>query len=376
MWTLSLSNGQTCISTGKDPNSSCSSSEPCRVVHRNDDCPMKRRGIRLPNPIERCPLLQSLSYGHCEPTRDSDTLNVTESKVISLSPHLYSIDSQYFGVNISWDHPYNPTEGYELRIRRNSELIGCYCLRDPLLRNFDFDPAIIPNIYRDVNELSMDIEIYLLIGELKNREESKTTARPIQWPKSCLDISDFRDPTCGLPLYHPPTNITIHSRVDAKDVTLDVQWSYHTKFIYPTIFYVEVFNANNPFSEFSTFIVNNTQSIQIILQLNNFIMYNISIQPYVQCSGLANRTYTLGCGLRSPPVSPTVLSLALSKPPSRQPLSQPPALKTNSPIQEVIFIGVFAVIVMGIDILIFLAILKLIAQRKKRELLELKKSTV
>ena len=288
MWTLS--NGQTCISTGKDPNSSCSPSESCRDVHRYDDCPIKNRGFRLPNPIERCPLLQSLSYGHCEPTRDSDTLNVTESKVISLSPHLYSINTLYFGVNISWDHPNNPTEGYELRIRRNSELIGCYCLRDPNLRNFDFDPVIIPNEYRDTNELSMDIEIYLL-SALEKREESKTISRPIQWPRSCLDISDFRDPTCGLPFYHPPTNILIYECRVAGNTTLNIQWNYSTEFIEPTTFYFQVFDSEkSPIDEtrfHMSFVVHNTTSVEIS-GLNSSIKYAVNVQSYVHCSGLVS----------------------------------------------------------------------------------------
>lgn len=307
-----VSYGQTCSSTGpgEDPaSSSCSRSKPCRADHPHEDMECVPHPTPFPYPsslpqgITRCPTRNGAAM-RCPSPSDTSTSLLLKNTISSVAVELNSIDYIRFAVNVSWDHSYNPTGGYEVRIKTSSLLVDCFCLDDPDLRGLYIDDKLAypPLTYQATSaSASITVEVLPLSSTTIPEDHIKIEATASTWPRSCLDINHSSS-TCGLPVYASPSDIDVYGHVVGKEAVLDVKWHYETEYVAPTVYYVEVYNVLN-INEFYTFAVTNANSIEIS-HLDSSTQYYVHVQPYVHCSGLANRTYTLGCGLWSKPVSP------------------------------------------------------------------------
>ena len=300
-WTLSY--GQTCSITG---SGSCSRSKPCRNDHPFEDVQCLPYPVFVPLPpalpegISRCPMRWGEALRCKYPIGDSNMTRVPGNGSVSVSTELNAIDYNYFAVNISWSHPHIYSGGYELRIKDDGYLIECYCISDPDLSNLYVDSQLTFPPFSYHTSSSLDIELILLTDALP--EDSTSAELQIKWPSSCLDIL-HNSTTCALPVYGPPSEVAVHQYFSrSSEVVLDVQWQYETMFTLPSVYYVEVYNVHDIFN-FYTFMVTNSTSI-LIGHLDPSVQYGVRVQSYVHCSGLANRTYDLGCGLWSRAVSP------------------------------------------------------------------------
>lgn len=315
--------GQTCSSVGgASRSSSCHRSRPCRVDHPLEDIQCVPNShvpfpypTSLPPSITRCQTRNGRAQ-RCRPSGDVNRTLLYNNAITSATVDLNSIDYVRFAMNVSWNHSHNPTGGYEVRISDQYYLVECYCVSDPDLRSLYVDDTIAypPFTYRSSSGGSITVEVLLLSDQA---DDSLGANVMTDWPRSCLDI-EHTSSTCGLPVYNSPSDVTVYkrpSKSSASEGTLDVHWQYETSFVNPTLYYVEVYNIQN-INEFYTFVVNNTNSIEID-HLSSSAEYYVLVQSYVHCSGLANRTYALGCGLWSRPVQPA--SLQTRQPPARSP---------------------------------------------------------
>lgn len=238
---------------------------------------------------ENCPL----------PSGVNETL-LSDNRIVSASVSLNSIDYIRFAMDVSWNHTYNPTGGYELRVSDDYFLLDCFCINNPNDRSLYLDDQIAypPFTYRTGNSGVINVEVRLLSGLPGASVGANVT---MQWPRSCLDIN-HTSATCGLPVYNSPSDVAVSSRLGESGDVLDIHWQYETAFVNPTMFYVEIYGVQD-MNEFYTFVVNNTNSIEVS-HVAPSKQYYVHVQSYVHCSGLANRTYSLGCGLWSRPVKP------------------------------------------------------------------------
>ena len=308
-----LSSGQTCISTEDSPDGTCSKSESCMTDYREEECHILINPVILPPPlppdITRCPVFGLTDYGRCIP---ESSVNINEAILresnMSVTVNLYSINVQSFAMVIAWNHVYNPTEGYEVRIKEDGKVRECYCIRNRSRRSFYVDDRTPFNYLMDKK---LDIEILLLSTNLP--EDIIKTSFSSEWPSSCLDIN-YNETTCGLPVYHPPGDVNVYRHLTTpQTVTLDINWNYTTEFNDPRVYYIQIQEVNNSLDGFyQTFVTNNTKSVQIS-QLNSSLKYTVKIQAFVQCSGLANWTLyfdgiiALGCGYWSRLLKPSLL---------------------------------------------------------------------
>ena len=315
-----LSYGQTCSSTGEGPAaSSCSRSKPCRADHPHEDMECVPHPAlfpypsSLPNGITRCPTRNGAAL-RCPSPSDTNASVLFDNRISSIAIELDSIDYIRFAVNVSWDHPYNPTGGYEVRVKANSHLVDCFCLDDPNQRDLYIDDKLAyPPLTYQATSTSITVELMPLTNNVpESNIKIETTS---QWPTSCLDIN-HSSTTCGLPVYSSPSDIDVYEHVVDKEAVIDVKWHYETEYTAPTMYYVEVYNVQD-INEFYTFAVTNANSIEIS-HLDSSTQYYVHVQPYLHCSGLANRTYTLGCGLWSKPVSPIIYPDSLKHQPSER----------------------------------------------------------
>lgn len=301
MWTLSF--GQTCTS---DVASSCSRSKPCRVDHPLEDVECVPKPVvssnltPLPAGVTRCPVRWGEVLRCKYPTGDSSETLVPGSGSLSVSVELQATNYKRFAVNMSWQTTHNISSGFEVRIKDDGYLIQCYCINDSKNRLYLDDRSVFsPYSYHAAHSI-MDVEVILLTDALP--KNSTTASAQVKWPHSCLDI-EHNNSTCGLPVYSPPSEVTVHKYLSRSSETiLDIQWYYETIYTFPTTYYVEVYNIEDIF-DFYTFVVKNTSSV-IISRLDSSVQFGVRVQPYVHCSGLANRTYSLGCGLWSRTASP------------------------------------------------------------------------
>lgn len=317
-----LSRGQTCSNTGtgEDPASSCSRSKPCRADHPHEDLECVPYPALFPYPSSllqgttRCPTRNGAAMRCPSPLDVESTSLLSDNRISSVAIELNSIDYIRFAVNVSWNHSYNPTGGYEVRVKANSLLVDCFCLDDPDIRDLYIDDELAyPPLKYQATSTSITVEVMPLSNTVPEKHiKAQATS---QWPRSCLDI-DHSSTTCGLPVYGPPSDIDVYEHVVDKEAVLDVKWHYGTEYMAPTMYYVEVYNVQN-INEFYTFAVTNANSIEIS-HLDSSTQYYVHVQPYVHCSGLANRTYTLGCGLWSKPVSPILSPDSLKRQPSER----------------------------------------------------------
>jgi hypothetical protein len=226
---------------------------------------------------------------------------LNDSEITSVTVDLNSIDYIRFAANVSWSQPNNPTGGYEVRVRDEYFLIQCFCVSDPSLRGLNIDDSLAypPFTYRSGSSGVITVEIL----PLADLSEGLLGANGIaDWPSTCLDIN-HSSATCGLPVYNSPSGVVVSkhpSRSSASEQALSVHWQYQTSFGNPTLYYIEVYNVQD-IREFYTFAVDNTNSV-VIDHLAASTQYYVHVQSYMHCSGLANRTYPLGCGLWSRPV--------------------------------------------------------------------------
>lgn len=305
LWTLS--SGQTCYNSGSDAAGGiCSRSRPCRVDHPFEDveCVPSRAPFlfpsSLPAGITRCPR-EGYNVFRCDALVPVNETLTRDSEISSVAVELNSIDFKRFAMNVSWNHSYNPTGGYELRVKRDNYLTECYCISNPDVRNLYLDDRMTypPFLYRDTNSV-FTIEVLLLSNALP--EDDIKASVSSSWPSSCLDIS-HTSATCGLPIYTSPSDVTVHKKFSkSHEMILGIQWSYQTAYVHPTVYYIELSNAYD-INDYFTFVTKNTNSIHID-HLAPSTQYIVHIQPYVHCSGLANRSYGLGCGDWSRPTSP------------------------------------------------------------------------
>lgn len=317
LWPLCC--GQTCSNAGHATGGSCHRSRPCRADHPLEDIEcVPNSHVPFPYPsslppgITRCPSTNGMAQ-RCQPLVDVNATFLYDNMITSSSMDLSSIDYIRFAMNVSWNHSYNPTGGYEVRVRDEHFLIDCYCVNDPNLRSLYLDDRVAypPFTYRSGNSGAITVQVLLLSGVPEGSLGANVTT---DWPRSCLDINHTSS-TCGLPVYNSPSDVAVYKRSSNSEETLDIHWRYKTAFVKPVLYYVEVYNVQD-INEFYTFVVNDTNSIEIS-HLASFTQYYVHVQSYVHCSGLANRTYTLGCGLWSRPVKP-------ARQQSRQPAARNP----------------------------------------------------
>lgn len=307
-------NGLTC--SGRTPDSSCRHSKPCRADHPNEDLECAPNAhvpfaypSSLPFGVSRCPWRNG-EVGRCQPlVKDVNETLLFDSLIASAAVELKAIDYIRFGMNVSWSHSFNPTGGYEIRVKDNYDyLIDCYCLNDSDVRNLFLDDSMAypPYTYHE-GESTVLIQVLPLHNSSHHSLAAEVTT---SWPASCLDIVHTSD-TCALPIYHSPMDVTVRKRRLRSNLTqerLDITWHYQTSYTLPTAYYVEIYNTEDIF-EFYTFMVNSTNSIEV-KHLPASTQYSIRVQPYLHCSGLANRTYSLGCGIWSRPVRPLGQNIA------------------------------------------------------------------
>lgn len=329
LWPLCC--GQTCSSTGQS-GSSCHRSRPCRADHPSEDieCVPNPHApfpypSSLPPRITRCPRSNGMDQ-RCQPVVDVNETVLYENRITSAAVDLNSIDYVRFAMNVSWNHSHNPTGGYEVRVRDEFFLIDCYCVNDPNLQSLYLDDGIAypPFTYRASSSGTITVEVSLL--STAPSEGSLSASVTTGWPGSCLDIT-HTSATCGLPVYDSPSNVVVYkhfSRSNSLEDTFEIRWQYNTTFVAPTLYYVEIFNVQD-INEFYTFVVNNTRSIEVS-HLPSTSQYYVHVQSYVHCSGLANRTYSLGCGLWSRLTRPVNIL-----PPHRASASKNPKSSARNP---------------------------------------------
>ena len=304
LWTLSC--GQTCTSAGSDAGSSCSRSRPCRADHPLEDVECVPHPVLLPLPssplpagITRCPVRWWGEVLRCEYPKDEEPNNfVADSGNITVSAELNSIDFRHFAMNVSWSHPHNYSGGYEVRVKEEGYVVDCYCVSDPDMRSLYMDNQLTYSYHTASGNIN--VEVILLTDALP--KNSTSASIETKWPGSCLDVR-HDESTCGLPVYGPPSDVVVFKHFSrSSEVILDIQWRYKTIFPLPEVYYVEVYNIHDIF-DFYTFVVKNASSV-LISYLDPSVQYGVRVQPYVHCSGLANRSYSLGCGLWSRTVTP------------------------------------------------------------------------
>ncbi len=302
LWTST--GGQTCINTGDNPDGSCSRSDSCRKEH-SFDSEMKSCISTSMFPDSYYPPNSSpCNSERCESSQPVDASLVRENNDLSLSaPDLHSIDYADFAMNISWSHSYNPTEGYELRIKNDMSTVVCLCINSSDTRSvYVYSPYM--EYYKDH---TLTIEILMRTTDVPE-DDIKSSATSM-WPSSCLDIN-YNASTCALPVYPGPTDITAYKQnISSGSVFFDIEWTYQTEFVYPSVYYIDVYDPNDyTFMDYHTFTATNSASIQIG-PFNSSVNYYVTIQPYVHCSGVANYTTgstpLLGCGSLSRPINIT-----------------------------------------------------------------------
>lgn len=309
------SGGQTCTSYG---GGSCSRSKPCKADHPFEDVECASNPVfrpfpssPLPTGVTRCPFRRWGEVVRCEYSAGEKSNELaTSSGNITLSVELNSIDYDYFAVNVSWNISYDYSGGYEVRVKKDGWLTGCFCVNNPDIKSLYMNDqlAFPPFGYNPMRE-KIDVEVILLTDALPRNSSSASMEG--KWPGSCLDVN-HDDTTCGLPIYGPPSDVTVTQHFSRPDkVVLDVSWHYETKFVLPAVYYVEVYNIHKIFDYF-TIIVKNATGV-LISYLDPSVQYGVRVQPYVHCSGLANRSYGLGCGLWSRAVTPVISHMKPSK---------------------------------------------------------------
>ena len=302
-----LSHGQTCYST--EPEGTCSSSDSCRAEHGSEDneCSQFDQVVptELPGNIQRCSvngpffLVEPVCMSSSSPVNSSYIL---DNPISSVNASFYSVNWHSFAVDVSWEHHVNHAEGYQLKITysNNYNILDCYCIYDPNFRNFE--------IKLDLNVYDHFIIELSLIHSFQLSASSTLITRRYKWPRTCLEIP-HTDSTCALPIYGPPVNLTMYHETLTKLPSfhatlpniLHVKWSYayQPEFPPPSVYYIEVFDTARIFDDryYSYFVTTNTKSVAILHDsLNNSFTFYVSVRPYIRCSGLANRTYALGCG--------------------------------------------------------------------------------
>lgn len=309
--------GQTCSSIGQWTEGSCSRSRPCRAEHPSEDaeCVLDANIFTyppsFPEGVSWCQRQRDWTFG-CDapvPAASDHAPPANTTRVALVGVDLSALSYSMFAMNVSWEHAHDPTSaGYEVRVSRDHALVQCYCVSDPQARGLYLDHTLVyPSFsYQDTGS-SLEVEVTPLVGSAggrlseKRKEEDLGARVTSEWPASCLDI-DHSNETCGLPVYHPPSDLIVYKLSRSRRVALDVHWNYKTAYAQPSLYYLEVYDAHNRDSYF-TFVANNTRSVRIG-QLDSSVRYRVRVLAYRHCSGLAHRTYGLGCGLWSRPVSP------------------------------------------------------------------------
>ncbi len=305
LWTLCR--GQTCSSTGAE-GSSCSTASYCRGEHGRDEDENCSRGdatSNLPDSIfPKCgySIPQLRVPAPCESFVPSNISALLDNPIRAINVSFYSVSRVNFRLNISWDHPVNAAEGYQVKIRNDDSPlfsdVGCFCIYNP--NSTSIGDVFLAFGNRESKHIIIEVSL------IHNSPAVSTTAitSTYEWPRTCLDVI-HTDSTCALPVYGPPTNITVCSEhTPDNNQTLHIEWSYLTNFPLPKVYYVEVFTDSN----YHDFVVYNTSSVTnsiTVTQLDDSVSYSVSLRSYVRCSGLANKTIGLGCGSRQAPISPT-----------------------------------------------------------------------
>ena len=127
-WTLCF--GQNCSSIEPE-GSSCSSSEICGQVHgasEDTEC--------LSDVNHLAPFQPSFCSSFSCPTNgQSNGSAILNNRIRGLQASFYSINRVFFSINITWDHPINYAQGYQLEIKDRNFLLRCSCI-NPDMRSF------------------------------------------------------------------------------------------------------------------------------------------------------------------------------------------------------------------------------------------------
>ena len=197
-------------------------------------------------------------------------------------------------------------------------------------------------IDRDTRSFESTNHQYGVYGDFENQftiklsqidiSENTKTTRVYDRPQNCLDVN-HTEATCGvLPVYEPviPTVCRIHTPSESHQ-TLHIQWTPSGQLPFPTTYYIELSDTNNLFN-YDTFVMTNASTVNnsvTVSQLNSSITYDVRIMSYVRCSGLANKTYGLGC---SNAIKANANQCPVpTSPPTIAPTSSPPTTVLSSP---------------------------------------------
>ena len=301
---IPFSLGQTCTSTGGDGNSSCSTNPrhlPCRAAHSDQNFFLCNnvKDLEIDDIIflERCPYLQ-----HCHVLTSS--VDVQNSKVELMPIELYAVDIRFFAIHVSWHHPVKFSVGYEITILKGRDILHCICINGIDQRSVYIRGSQVPFfklVYGESSGTSLTVEIFPI--QRKGQEVKRRLT--VQWPTSCLDVS-YNKHTCGSPVFQPPSNITAIEVCDSlSNFTVDLWWDYAIlMFPPPSLYYIDVFSKEKTDDLYPLFrfVASGTTSVRIQLP-NGSLNYNFTVQPYGNCSGIANFTNNkannIGCGRRS-----------------------------------------------------------------------------
>ena len=276
---------QTCVATGE--NSACTESERCR-----DEYP---RGVRDDNVCMAGVEDHSPSAGSC--LRPTITCSSFSGDRPDVHVHFYALNWKYFSLTVSWTS--NASTGAQIVIRGWADsMTDCDCLTPN--NTFDYSYSNIFQ-YSNYDSVPLTVEVHWR-SDLSLHADQRIVSIPLTYPQSCLDI-DHDPATCGLPVYGPPTNVSICKLVSTdQNSTLDISWDYQTDYPYPSSFYVTLYDPDptrNIFSE--SFKAVNTTSVEITMPVklvNIDTLFILRIKPFYRCSGLASKTNNyLNCGI-------------------------------------------------------------------------------
>lgn len=311
-WFRPLCVAQTCSSTGRDRNSSCSQeNNSCRTDHREQNLGLcgnfQVHGSDDSISTEVfCP-----SDNYC-PGAVSGSVDTLSSKIELMPIELHAVDIRFFAIHVSWNHPSKINVGYEIRFLKGQQQLylkgpeQLYCI---CINGSGQNSVHIRGSYAQYSSLFyfqsagtvLTVEIIPIHGE---GEKVKTT-RTVEWPTSCLDAR-HNSRTCGSPVFQPPSNVVAFEVCDtSNNFTLDLRWDHDAgSYPSPSLYYINVISEQK--IALFRFVASGTTSVRIQLP-NASLDYTVIVQPYGYCSGIANYTNSpfsgFGCGRPSESIS-------------------------------------------------------------------------
>lgn len=281
----------------------------------------------LPSYVQECPKLDRF-YLRCDEVVNHVDREDEYFKIRSVSSELLSLNPQYFAVNVSWDYPdavkaftlpppSKRLRGYEVRIRRNNVVVGCWCVSGHNVSSIAIGAGRTPR-FQYTASTTMKLEVLTLPFDPKYGEAHYLTSQSRDWPPECNGYSVARAPgSCTPPLVPTPWNVRVNSTpTDDSSKKLAVSWSHSSPTPPPHVYYVYGASDHGNFSV----VVNGTKQVAIT-GLNSSGTYTVWVQGYFHCSGTSafisggfTRSAAIGCGGLSDWVAEST-SLPLGSPP-------------------------------------------------------------